>query len=108
MEQEKHKKAKEFWARHVKRWETSGTSRRQYCFSEGISYWAFRKHQKQINQGEGPENTLVSLPREIFDSCGNDATTIDLVVSETVTLRMRKGFDGELLRSILRELGIRL
>ena len=97
----------EFWHTHVKKWETSEKSRREYCAAEGISYWTFRDRLKRITTGHKSGNTLYPVPREIYQRKETRAVSIDLLLPGDITLRIARGFDGQLLREILRELGVR-
>ncbi len=108
MEQKKQRQGKEFWAGHIKRWESSGTSRRQYCIAERISYWAFREGQKRLSKETTSGRDLVELPHEVYHSVEKIEAAIELSSPGNITLRIRKGFDRELLRALLHEFGVRL
>lgn len=107
MEANRKKRGREFWAGHLGQWEASGTSRRQYCIGEGISYWTFREWQKRLGQSCRSGNDLVQLPREIVNPGGKAEPAIELSLPGNITIRITNGFDGELLRAVLHELGVR-
>jgi hypothetical protein len=107
MEHKKQRQGKEYWSGHIRRWESSGTSRRQYCIGEGISYWTFREWQKRLSEETTSERNLIQLPQEAYHSVEKVEPTVELSLPGNITIRINKGFDGELLRSLLHELGVR-
>jgi len=107
MEQKTQKHGEEFWASHIRQWESSGRSRRQYCIGEGISYWTFREWQKRLDQANLSERNLIQLPQEAYHSVEKVEPVIELSLPGNITIRISRGFDGELLRALLQELGAR-
>ena len=107
MEPNGQKRSEKFWADHITRWETSGISRRRYCVNEGLSYWTFRERQKRQGKATRPGSDLVQLPLEIIAQNTAIHPGIDLLLPDKTTIRVNRGFDGELLRDLLRELGVR-
>lgn len=82
------------WAKRVRRWRASGLNARAFAAREGwnartLAWWA-----SQLNKSrrEAPAfvdvTTLVSPPA---------TPTIDVVIRESVRLRVSAGFDAELL-----------
>jgi len=48
---------------HVKKWEQSGLSMKQYCREHGISYWSFRDWRKLVKSKTFQNGTgFVELP----------------------------------------------
>jgi len=104
MEANKEKRSERFWADHIRRWAASGLSRRRYCTRENLSYWTFRERLKRQSPDTG--NDLVRLPREIVTR-GNEITpTLEILLPGAISVRIGRGFDGELLRDVIRELGV--
>jgi hypothetical protein len=109
MENTNQKRGHEFWTTHIARWESSGQSRRRYCRDEQISYWTFLDWQKRLSNGVDQVKDLVQIPRELFHEAATQRPVmLDLIVNESITIRVHHGFDGELLRTLLQELGVRL
>jgi hypothetical protein len=109
METTNQKRGREFWTTHIARWESSGQTRRRYCRDEQISYWTFLDWQKRIRSGVAQVKDLVQIPREMYhEPITQNPAMLDLIVHESITIRVHQGFDGELLRTLLQELGVRL
>ena len=106
MEQKKKSQGKEFWAGHIRRWESSATSRRQYCIGAEISYWTFREWQKRLGEVPTAEKDFVQLPVDKLGSNVKSEPTIEVSLPGSITIRINRGFDGELLRALLQELGV--
>ena len=95
-----------FWNDHIHRFRRSGQSRREYCLAENLSYWTFGDWQKKIEKN--PDEKMVKISRRVHSSNNNRQSFIDIVVAEKVSIRIAQGFDGELLRDLLNELGVAL
>lgn len=106
MEKQKQRQGKEIWAGHIQKWTASGMSRRQYCIGAAISYWTFREWQKRLNEEKPAGENFVKLPFVQIDSTVIGDPTIELSLPGDISIRIRKEFDGELLRALLRELGV--
>ena len=100
----KGRRSEEFWKKQIEGWRLSGLSKKRFCSLENLSYWAFRerlkKHDFKMNDNRG----FVKL--DSMEAAVNRGTnSIDLLIHGTITIRLTPGFDGELLRSIIQELG---
>jgi hypothetical protein len=105
MEQKKRRHGREFWANHHKEWETSGKGRMEYCRESGISYWSFREWQKRFQSENENRTALVRVPLRIQGPPENISSTIELLINGSIRMCVKPGFDGELLRAVMRELG---
>jgi len=106
MESKKKKHDVKFWSEHIRQWETSGLSRRRYCTRENIPYWTFlyrlRRHTTKS------ENDLIELPRRIVIRRNEISPPLEIILPGEIRIRVSRGFDSELLRDVVRELGVRL
>lgn len=107
METNREKRSAKFWAEHIRRWTESGLSRRQYCTDAGLSYWTFREWQKRQSKGAGGKAELVRVPREIIPGGGAFGSGIEIELPGSIIIRVGRGFDADLLRDVVRELGVR-
>src|SRR5271157_2272159 len=98
MDQRNRDKGDKFWLRHIQKWEASGKSRTQYCREAGISYWTFHEWQKRLRKGNKSEKSLVPVPLEIIGEPHDTTTSIELLINKSIVIRVRPGFDRELLR----------
>jgi len=89
---------------HIWRWRTSGLNKREYCRRKKISYWAFRDRIKKQKQTEKP-GEMIKLQRGMNPLAGDNESGIEIRVGNKISIEVRKGFDGELLRDVLSELG---
>lgn len=106
MEASEKKRSAQFWADHIRRWTASGLSRRRYCNENGLSYWTFREWQKRQSKGVNGGEGLVRLPRAIITGDATFRSSIEIVLPGSITIRVTRGFDAELLRDLIRELGV--
>ena len=105
------KSKEEYWKEHVRNFNKSGVSRRKYCVEKNLSYWTFRNWQKKTEADHSSEN-LVKISHlnypAINESQSLPQSTIEIVISQKIFIRLNKDFDGELLRSVMSELGVQL
>lgn len=90
---------------HIWRWRISGLSKREYCRREKISYWAFRDRIRRQSQADNSEK-MIRLPKRMNPWAGDNESGIEIRVSNKISIEIRRGFDGELLREILSELRV--
>ncbi len=104
------KSKEDFWKKHVSKFKQTGLSRRQYCLNENLSYWTFLDWQKKIEKTTEAslETKLVKIPRQINPQVNNRDSKIELLIAEKLSIRIAPGFDGDLLRDLIRELGVRI
>jgi len=106
MEKSTKNSKEKFWEDHVHKFRQSGWSRRQYCKSEKLSYWTFRDWQKKIEKTA--DEKMVKIPWRVRPQKNDQQSSIEIVVGKKLTVRIAPGFDGELLRDLLCELGVRI
>jgi hypothetical protein len=94
----------EFWKEQVAKFRQSGESRRQYCLTHKLSYWTFRDWLKKIEAGN--DTKLVKISRKPHTQGEGRETCIEIIIAQKVSIRVSQGFDGELLRNVIKELGV--
>lgn len=98
------KKDIQYWEDHILRWQSSNLSKREYCRRENISYWTFRERIK--NQDTSSETKKpVKLPKAIHPYSGKTEAGIEIKIGNKISINIKRGFDGELLRNLLEEIG---
>lgn len=95
-------KGKEFWISKITAYRNSGMSRKEFCSLEGISYWTF---SDWLKKAEGKRTTLVKITREKNLTPPDICTHIDIHIGSTIVIRVENGFDRQLLRDIVCDLG---
>jgi hypothetical protein len=88
------------WEENIEEWSHSGKPQRTYCREKGLSYWTFRDKLKAKNKNGFVRITKVKSPLS--------AEQIDLLVDGRIQIRLTSGYSGDLLRSVLSDLGIAL
>jgi len=106
MNNSSEKSKKEYWKEQITRFRQSGQSRREYCIAEKIKYRAFSYWLKKTKLTQ--DEKMVKLPRQIQQQKNDRESFIEITVSEKISIRLTQNFDGDLLRNIINELGIRL
>ncbi len=102
MIQTSKQKNEEFWTNEIFRWEKSGLSRKQYCLSRNLSYWTFREKEKKFTTLLTGE--LVKVSPEISTQLRTIESSIEIVFHEKFSIRVKNGFDADLLRSVSTEM----
>ena len=100
------KSKEEYWKEQIARYHQSGQNRRQYCLAENLSYWTFCYWLKKIESTA--DTKLVKIPRQVHPKKNERQSYIEIIVTQKISIRVAKGFDGELLRDLLSELGVAL
>lgn len=96
-------KDKEIKANHVKSWETSGLSMREYCRKHSISYWSFREWRKLKQHGNKTKSRLIEVPQEIYLNPEEHAP-IEIIINSRIHLSIKENFSSELLKNIINTL----
>ena len=100
------KQSEKYWKDQVSKWHQSGLSRREYCKRGNISYWIFLDWLKKIETEES--SGLVRIPIKAYSKASSLESTIEIIINQNISIRISKGFDGELLRRLLGELGVQV
>jgi len=106
MKNSKGSEKEKYWRDQVARWRESGLSRREYCRRESISYWSFRDWFKKVKTAESSK--LVRVPRQAYPEKQIDGAPIEIVIQEKISIRIKRGYDGNLLKNLLADLGVKI
>jgi len=104
MKKSQESKKEKYWRDQITRWQESGLSRREYCRRENISYWTFRDWLTKVNTAESSK--LVRVPRQSYSEKQIDGAPIEIVIQEKISIRIKKGYDVNLLKNLLADLGV--
>jgi hypothetical protein len=93
------------WAKRVRRWRSSGLSAREFAAREGwnartLTWWASQLNKSRHETPSFVDVTALVSPPQV-------TPTIDLVIRDTVRLRVSTGFDADLLRAVVAALEAR-
>ncbi len=97
---------KKYWKGHIIKWQRSGLSRSRYCKDENISYWSFRDWSKKLEELESSK--VVRVPHEVYQGEQAIESSIEIVIHENLSIRIKKGYDCDTLRSLLVEFGVQV
>ena len=100
------------WLERIRHWQQSQLSVRDFCQRRRLSEPSFYSWRRLLGErgliGDGAQATpVVSAPAFVKVTVNADATlapAIDLVLGKGRLLRVRPGFDAELLQQLLRVL----
>ena len=95
------------WLKHIRRWQKSQLTVRQFCLRHHLreaNFYAWRRLLRQ--RGLFPDSPLMLDPMPAFvkvvvDAEPPHATPIDVVLGEGRVLRVRAGFDADLLLQLV-------
>ena len=96
MKNSQGRKKDKYWRDQITRWQQSGLSRIEYCRRENISYWSFRDWLKKVKSAESSK--LVRVPRQAYPEKQMDDAPIEIVIQEKISIRIKRGYDGYLLK----------
>lgn len=99
-------KKEKYWREQITRWQESGLSRREYCRRENISYWTFRDLLKKVKTAKSLK--LVRVSREAYTKKQTELSPIEIVINEKISIRIKHGYDGNLLKNLLADLGVKI
>lgn len=105
-----------YWRRVLRQWRRSGLTARDFCIEQSVSEPNFYAWRREIERRDRQRRVTVATTTVIppvervspafvklsIDNNGTNAPPIDVVLSERRFLRVRAGFDAELLRQLLR------
>lgn len=104
-------KQKNFWNKHVKKFQESGMSQRGYCREKGLSYEALKYHirkNRTIESGKrlkSQESSSGWLPITVIDEPAAICTGGIRFQISRMTIEVEKGFDTVQLANVLRTVG---
>jgi hypothetical protein len=97
------------WRRLLRQWQRSGLTGRGFCAAHGLSEASFYAWRRELARRDQENGVNDAAPRPAFLKLAVDASTslapaIDVVLAEGRLLRVRPGFDADLLRQLLQVL----
>jgi hypothetical protein len=96
-----------YWRRLVRRWQRSELTARDFSARQGISEANFHYWRRELARRDGQAATSRKRSAPTFlkltvDPSATKPPAIELVLSERRLLRVRPGFDADLLRQLIR------
>ena len=93
-----------FWSDHIQSWKESNLNQADYCRQKKINKNRFSNWKKKISRSE-TNNQLIEIPKKaliptIYDS-------IDLIVNDSIKIKLTPNFNITLLQSVLKVLGVK-
>ena len=103
-------KPKNFWDKHVKMFQESGMSQREYCRSKGLKHKSLQYHLRKhgLTQPQKPLQVEVQnewLPITIIDEPAKVCTGGIRFQISRMTIEVEKGSDAVQLANVLRTVG---
>ena len=96
---------REFWQQHLKDWEQSGLSQSKYCRLNNIKPSTFTSRNRNFKK-ELTRNNLSRVSSEIVQSLNSTDYCIELILNQSLTIKISHDFNPHLLRRVLETLGV--
>jgi hypothetical protein len=100
------KRLHQYWLDHVYKQERSSLNATEYCNKNNLRVKTFYKWRKKIEAEDkdikGEEKSLVELPAKAFPILQTKQSYYDLIINNSIRIRVSKYFDSELLARILK------
>lgn len=103
MPQKRDPVKEKYWRGLLRQWRRSGLTPREFCVHQGISqpsFYAWRREIAQRDQHPFSRPATATFVKLALDAAVPSA--IEIVVADGRLLRVRSGFDADLLRQLLR------
>ena len=94
------KRDREFWARHVKAWRSSGLTQGQYCRRHRLAKGTLGYWSSTLSERKGAGSTRVEVGRSPLKP-EPQRSAIELVVERRYLLRLWPGMEPDHLRDVL-------
>ena len=79
---------RKFWQKHIAAWQQSGPSQEEYCCSQKLKKSTLGYWQTRLSREKG----FIEIPIKI-----ESKSTIDIVIRDYMKIRVKTGFDPDLL-----------
>ena len=98
-------KIKMFWSSKIDQFETSNMTRAEFCRQNNLSIRTFEHwHKKIIIKKRPAGNSFVELKVNDLPIVTSRQSYYDLIISDSIKIRVSKYFDSELLIRIIKTL----
>jgi hypothetical protein len=97
-----------FWQAHIKAWQESGRDQKNYCASHQLNYRTFQYWYYRLKKEETEQDTrLVSVDvnSNNYQIQQESASSLELVINQSLTLKIGRDFDPAHLKKVLSVLG---
>jgi hypothetical protein len=98
-----------FWQAHIKAWQESGRDQKNYCASHQLNYRTFQYWYYRCKKEEpGQDTRLVSIAVNSNDFQQHkepDSSSLELVINQSLILKINRNFDPAHLKKVLSVLG---
>jgi hypothetical protein len=87
-----------YWEGHVKAYQKSGLTQREYCRQNNISYWSFNPWKRKL---ESESSELCEIPIQTVQSLSSETKHIEIIISEKLKVTIPESFSKSTLRDVL-------
>jgi len=94
----------EIWKKHVKSFQKSGLTQRDYCKQNNISYWSFNPWKRRIETSGSIE--MHQIPAEIIQDQPPVNKNVEIIVHDRLRITIPYEILEITLKMILRVLGL--
>ena len=96
---------KEYWQQHLNDWKQSGLSQSKYCRLNNIKPTTFASRVRSFKK-ESTRNNLSRVSPEIVQSLNPPDSCIELILNQSITIKINYDFNPQLLQKVLETLGV--
>jgi len=100
------KRLYQYWLDHINKQKRSGLNIKEYCLENHLKYRSFYRWRKKIDIEDKDiktgENSLVEVPVSSFPILQSKQSYYDLIINNSIKIRVTKYFDSELLTRLLK------
>ena len=93
-----------FWIAHVQSWGKSNLNQADYCRENNLNKNRFSNWKRKFSSSE-IINQFIKIPKKALIPAMSDS--IDLIINDSVKIKLTPNFNTALLQSVLKALGIK-
>ncbi len=98
---------KDYWQEQLKKWKESGISQSKFCRLNDLKfttfcYWNKRLRKRDVNK------KLIKLPSKIVQSISEPDNNFELIINDSIRIRISRSFEEDSLKRLLKTLGVSL
>jgi len=98
---------KEYWQQQLKKWRESGIRQRKFCEINDLNYKTFCYWNRRLKKVDGGKK-LIKLPSKIVKGLSGPDNNFELIISDSMKIRIPWSFEEDSLKRLLKTLGVSL
>jgi hypothetical protein len=95
---------KEYWQKHMLKYEQSELSQKEYCKQNKLVYETFKNWRKKLSKISKDE--LIKIPLETKKDIFSKSATLEIIINDQLRIKIPEDYNPETLKSLLEALGV--